>query len=136
MYIVQRIPRCPCIDTPRRARHPLQGLAVRSVPLPPGEKAARFSFEGHDFILDLSSSSLQPVPPETPMEKDRHMPRFLRKADMAGPPAIYETTSPDRRFFLGSTDRKLYLRSTADWDIDALTENGMKDYGWDSSGAL
>lgn len=127
----------------RAALTPLAGHDISGKGLPfdrftflPGEKAARFSFENRDFILDLSSYSIQPVPPETPMDKDRHTPRFLRKADLAGPPAIYEAASPDRRFFLGSAEGKLYLRSTADGRREPLTEEGTKDYGWDTNGAL
>ena len=131
---------------PSRVRAALAPLAGHDIPgkgLPfdriiflPGEKAARFSFEGRDFILDMSSYSIQAVPPETPIEKDRHTPRFLRRADLAGPPAVYELASPDRRFFLGSADGKLYLRSTADGRMESLAEEGTKDYGWEMNGAL
>jgi hypothetical protein len=127
----------------RAALAPLAGHEIPGKGLPfdrftflPGEKTARFSFENRDFILDLSSYSIQPVPLETPLEKDRHTPRFLRKADLYGPPAIYETASPDGRFFLGSADGKLYLRSTADGRREPLTEEGTKDYGWDSNGGI
>jgi dipeptidyl aminopeptidase/acylaminoacyl peptidase len=115
---------------------PGKGLQFDRFTFLPGEKTARFSFENRDFILDLSSYSIQPVPLETPVEKDRHTPRFLRKADLYGPPAIYEAASPDGRFFLGSADGKLYLRSTADGLREPLTEEGTKDYAWDSNGAL
>ena len=112
---------------------PGKGLPFDRFTFLPGERAARFSYEGREFILDLPSYSIRSVPPETPAERDRHAPRFLRKPDMAGPPTIYETPSPDGRFFLGSANGNLYLRSTADGITSPLTEDGKKDYGWDSA---
>ena len=55
---------------------------------------------------------------------------------MAGPPPVYEKLSPDGRWFVGDKDNNLYLRSTADRHIEALTEDGAKDFDWDSNRVL
>ncbi len=148
----------PLFDA-KRLRNALTPFAGRELPgkgLPfdrftfsPGEKAARFRFDGRDFVLDMASYKVQPVASETPEEEDRHAPRLLHKALLAGPPSAYETPSPDGRFYLGTAEDlsyftstkagatgNLYLRSNADFRSEALTEDGTKDYGWDSDGAV
>jgi hypothetical protein len=99
----------------------------------PGEKTARFSLEGRDFILNMESYSIEPVAAEAEAQKDCHTSRIVRKAQMAGPPPVYETRSPDGRWFAGDKDGNLYLRSTIDGHTEALTDDGIKDFGWDST---
>jgi dipeptidyl-peptidase-4 len=148
----------PLFDA-ERLRSGLTPLAGRELPgkeLPfdqftflPGEKAVRFKFDGHDFLLDMASYKIQPVASETPEEEDRHTPRLLHKGLLAAAPPVYETLSPDQRLFLGTAEElsyftptkagatgNLYLRSSADSRSEALTEDGTKDYGWDSEGSV
>jgi dipeptidyl-peptidase-4 len=115
---------------------PGTGLPFSQFTFLPGEKAARFSYEGRNFILQTESYSLQPAAEESDHGKDRLAPRFVRSAQMAGPPPVYETGSPDGRWFAGDKDGNLYLRSTIDGHTEALTDDGIKDFGWDSARVL
>jgi dipeptidyl aminopeptidase/acylaminoacyl peptidase len=115
---------------------PGTGLPFDQFTFLPGEQAARFRFDDRDYILQLASYTITPVPPESEGEKDRHIPHFIRKGTMDLMPAVYEKISPDGRWFLGSKDGNLYLRSTIDDRSLSLTNDGTKDYGWDADGAL
>ena len=97
----------------------------------------------------MASYKVRLVASGTPEEEDRHTPRLLHKAFLAGMPPVYETRSPDGRLFLGTAEDlsyftstkagatgNLYLRSGSDGRAEALTEDGTKDYGWDSDGAV
>jgi hypothetical protein len=92
---------------------PGKGLPFDRLTFLPGEKAARFSFENRDFVLDLSSYSIQPVPPEprwkgiatrpdscpkpTWLGRRRSMKWHLRIGDsFLGPPRANFTCAPPR----------------------------------------
>ena len=104
------------------------GLPFNSFTFLPGEKSVRFSFEGRDVILRMDSYEIRPDPDN---QADRRTPRLLSKPIMVGPPPVYETLSPDGLWFLGVKDGNLYLRSTADSHIEALTNDAVPGYGWD-----
>ena len=93
---------------------PYKGLPFDNFAFLPGEKSVRFSFEDRGFIMQLDSYMINPVPPESESEKDRHTPHFVRKGLLALMPAVYEILSPDGRWYIGSKDGNLYLRSTID----------------------
>jgi dipeptidyl-peptidase-4 len=135
----------PLFDTARlrsalaqRLGHKLPGTALpfSRFTFLPGEKAAHFSYEGRDFILQTDSYALEPAPTESQAAKDRRAPHFVRNAQMAGPPPMYETASPDGRWFAGDKDGNLYLRSTLDGHTEALTDDGIQDFGWDAARVL
>jgi dipeptidyl aminopeptidase/acylaminoacyl peptidase len=115
---------------------PGTGLPFDRFTFLPGEQAARFRFADRDYILQLDSYTMTSVPSESESERDRHTAHFVRKGTMASMPAVYEKLSPDGRWFLGSKEGNLYLRSTIDGHSQSLTDDGTKDYGWDTDGAL
>ncbi len=82
---------------------PYQGLPFEEFPFVDGEKAVKFSVENKEFILQLDTYTITPVPPAPPLseeEKNRMVPQVVRKG-IYGRPDVREVPSPDRRWFAG-----------------------------------
>jgi dipeptidyl aminopeptidase/acylaminoacyl peptidase len=107
---------------------PGTGMPIDKFELMPGEKSARFNFDGRDWILQMDTYAVRA---ESDAESDRHKPRLLNRAVIAGPPPVYETLSPDGRWFLGAKNANLYIRSTVDGRTEDLTTDGTVEDGWD-----
>jgi dipeptidyl-peptidase-4 len=115
---------------------PYKGLPFQDVKFVDEEKAVKFAVEGREFICQLDTYKITPAPGLSKEEKDRMIPKFVRKGIMAGAPDVMEILSPDSRWFLGAEDHNLYLRSTYDGRKESLTTDGIKDYEWDIEGAM
>ncbi len=114
---------------------PYKGLPFKEFTFVDKEKAVKFTVEGREFICQLETYKITPVPLLSKAEKNRKVPQFVRKGIMAGVPDVMEILSPDGRWFLGAKDHNLYLRSTYDGRSEPLTTDGIKDYEWDVEGA-
>ena len=111
---------------------PYQGLPFKEFTfLDKSEKAIKFSVENIEFICQLDTYTITPAPAPSKEEKERTIPRFVRKGIMAGLPDVMEVLSPNRQWFLGVKNHNLYLRSTYDGRIEQLTFDGIKDHEWD-----
>ncbi len=109
---------------------PYKGLPFTEFSFRRGEKAVEFTVEGKNFLCDLETYTVTPLPQSSPEEKARWQPRIVRQGFPTGVPGVREKLSPDRRWFLGEKDYNLYLRSTYDGRFEALTKDGVKDYEW------
>jgi dipeptidyl aminopeptidase/acylaminoacyl peptidase len=114
---------------------PYRGLPFANFTLIDQERAVRFSLEGRDWRLDLTSYRVTPVSTPLPFERDRTEPRLVRRGWPATSPDQMEVASPDRRWFLGEKGPDLQLRSTMDGREQRLTRDGIEDYGWTVSDA-
>lgn len=94
------------------------------------DKAIQFTVESQDFILHLDSYTITKAPDLSEREKNLLVPQVVRKWGMYGQPEMREVLSPDGRWFAHLKNYKLYLRSTVDGRIEALTTDGVKDYEW------
>jgi dipeptidyl aminopeptidase/acylaminoacyl peptidase len=99
------------------------------------EKAAKFTLEGRDYVVDLNSYTVTVQPPIAPIERERTAPQLVRKGFAAGSPDVMELLSPDRRWFVLERDRNLWLRSTYDGRREPLTTGGIEDFGWEMDNA-
>ena len=91
------------------------------------EKAARFTVEEEDFILDLDSYSLSQVAAESESD-DQLVPQVVGNT----PPwfTLTEVLSPDGRWFASLRDHNLWLRSTDGGSSVQITTDGIQDYQW------
>ncbi|MBN1223956.1 MAG: S9 family peptidase [Candidatus Aminicenantes bacterium] len=111
---------------------PYKGLPFTTFSfLDQGETAISFAVEKRDFICSLEDYSVTAAPVLSDAERERTIPRFLRKGMMDGLPPVMETLSPDGKWFLGTKDFNLYLRSTYDGRIEPLTCDGAEFQEWD-----
>jgi hypothetical protein len=106
---------------------PYQGLPFEGFSfVDKGEKAIQFTVEKTEFILQFDSYAITRAPVLSEDEKSRRAPRLLRTDSCFD---IMEELSPDGRWFAGSEDDNLYLRSTYDGRSVPLTEDGIRDSG-------
>lgn len=87
------------------------------------EKAARFTVEKREFVLQLDSYAIDHAPVKSEDEKKRLAPR-------AG-----EAPSPDGRWFVSIKDHNIWLRSSYDDSSVPVTTDGIKDYEWSVAGS-
>jgi dipeptidyl aminopeptidase/acylaminoacyl peptidase len=100
----------------------------------PGERSGRFSIDGREYLIDLATYKVQAAPTESDSQKDSHTPRFLHPGSLALVPPVYESLSPDGQWFVGTRNGNLYLRSAKDGRIETLTDDAIKDFGWNWDG--
>ena len=91
------------------------------------EKAARFTVEEEDFVLDLDSYSLSRVAAESESD-DRLVPQVVRNTPLR--PTLTEVPSPDGRWFASLRDHNLWIRSTDGGSNVQITTDGIQDYEW------
>lgn len=114
---------------------PYKGLPFNSFAFVDGEKSIMFTMDGREFICDLETYTIESVPRLSADEKARTTPRPVHEGFFASTPPVMEVLSTDGRWFLGADDYNLYIRSTYDGRRQPLTTCGIKDYGWNISGA-
>jgi len=111
---------------------PYKGLPFATFSfLDQSETAIKFNVEKREFICSFDDFSIKPAPVLSEAEKERMIPRFVRKGIMDGLPPVMEVLSPDRQWFLGTKDCNLYLRSTYDGRCEPLTCDGVEFQEWD-----
>ncbi len=118
-----------------RHEPPYKGLPFKEFTFINEEKAIKFSVEDREFICQLDTYKITPVPGLSKEEKSRTAPRVIRKKLYPSAPGVMEILSPDGRWFLGAKDNNLWLRSTYDGRSEQLTTDGIKDYEWNVQGA-
>jgi dipeptidyl aminopeptidase/acylaminoacyl peptidase len=109
---------------------PYQGLPFADFTFTDDGASVQFQLAGRRFLLRLADHVISPLPSLTPEERDRLVPRIIRRSHYPGFPPVQELLSPDQRWFLLEKDCNLYLRSTFDGRIEPLTEDGSEDYLW------
>ncbi len=97
-----------------------------------GEKKVRFSVGNKEFILRLDTYRIRPAPSISAEEKNRLIPKGVRKSFMVNGPDLMEVLSPDRRWFASLKDDNLWLRSTYGGGGIQLTADAIEDYVWGS----
>ena len=95
-----------------------------------GEKEVTFSVEKKEFILWLDTYRIRRAPSISEEEKNRLIPKGVRKSFMVNGPDLMEVLSPDRRWFASLKDDNLWLRSTYDDGSVQLTTDAIEDYVW------
>ncbi len=105
---------------------PYQGVPFAQVTFVEGEKAAQFTVEGKEFILQLDTYAISRAPVLSEEEKSRLVP----EAHPSSWDPMREVPSPDGRWFAGTKENNLWLRSTSDGRSVQLTSDGVKDYEW------
>ncbi|MFN0180743.1 MAG: DPP IV N-terminal domain-containing protein [Gemmatimonadales bacterium] len=114
---------------------PYLGLPGSGFVLADQERGLRFSLEGRDWVLDLASYAVRPVPVPSPAERDRREPRLVERAWPTTGTDLRELASPDGRWLASHRDGNLWLRSTADGRDQQLTFDAVTDFGWTVAGA-
>ena len=115
---------------------PFQGLPFEKFTfMEEREETVKFTVEDKEFILQLDTYTMKPAPSLSEEERRRLVPRTVRKGFFAYFPDVMEVLSPDRRWFAGTKDHNLGLRSTDDDRSIQITTDGVKDYEWDVEGA-
>ncbi len=113
---------------------PYQGLPFDSFNFE-GDKAIQFTVEGKTFRCDLESYAVTHVPPVSPDEAARFIPKtFMREYFLGGRQPALEVLSTDQRWFATVRDYNLWLRSTYDGREEQLTIDGAQGYEWDVEG--
>jgi dipeptidyl aminopeptidase/acylaminoacyl peptidase len=134
----------PFFDVPRLRRAiaealghepPFQGVPFETFSLIDRETAARFSLEGRDWRIELSSYRVTAVPARPAADVERATPRRVRAAYPATTADLFEIRSPTGQWFLGEQNHDLVLRSTIDGRIEPLTTGGTEEVPWDMAGA-
>jgi dipeptidyl aminopeptidase/acylaminoacyl peptidase len=97
----------------------------------PDENSVSFWLDSKSYAIRLDSYTVSAAPPSASVDRDRRSPRLLREGRLAFMPPIYEISSPDGCWFLGSKDGNLYIRSTLDGHTEAVTRDGDEAFGWD-----
>jgi len=98
-------------------------------------KAAKFTLEGREYVVDLGTYTVTPSPPIAPNERERTTPQLVRKAFATGSPDVLELLSPDKRWFILERDHNLWLRSTYDGRPERFTTDGSEDFRWEMDNA-
>jgi dipeptidyl aminopeptidase/acylaminoacyl peptidase len=98
-----------------------------------GEEAVRFTVEGVQYRLELSSYSVRPleqrvVPPPSGLAPGGRWYRDIVAPYFSG--RIEGVPSPDGKWLLEEDDANLWLRSTADDTRVRLTSDGTAEYPW------
>ena len=89
---------------------PYQDLPFDKFNFVEGEKAVKFTVEDKEFILQLDTYTITPVPPRlSEEEKSRLIPQIIQTR-----PERMEVLSHDGRWFAGLKDYNLWLRSAVD----------------------
>jgi dipeptidyl aminopeptidase/acylaminoacyl peptidase len=110
---------------------PYKGLPFQSFAFGDGERTIRFTVEGKEWACDLGTYEVKALPPPSEEEKkraERLTPLTIR--NLLGAESG-EILSPDSRWFAGTKDFNLYLRSASDDQVIPLTSDGLEGYGWD-----
>jgi len=122
--------------TPILGHEPSQkNLPFQTFTFVEGEKAVEFMIEKKKFIMDLDSYTVKPAPPHSEEISAHAKPRKIEKRFYSEDADLMEVSSPDRRWFLGTENYNLYLRTQHDSRVERLTEDGIKDQGWTVRGA-
>ena len=103
-----------------------------------GDDGTSFTFtdeDGRRFRIEPSAPDgerMQRVEdaPHEPSEDEDDEPRIIRESIAAGVPPIREVHSPDGRLALSEIGPNLALRTLADGQIRALTDDGHEDLAW------
>ena len=103
---------------------PYQDLPFDKFNFVEGEKAVKFTVEDKEFILQLDTYTITPVPPLSEEEKSRLIPQIIQTR-----PERMEVLSHDGRWFAGLKDYNLWLRSAVDGHSVQLTTDGIEDHG-------
>jgi len=111
---------------------PYEGLPFDDLAFIEGEEAVRFTVEDKEFILRLDTYRIRPAPSISAEEKNRLIPKGVRKSFMVNGPDLMEVLSPDRRWFASLKDDNLWLRSTYGGGGIQLTADAIEDYVWGS----
>ena len=115
---------------------PYQAVPFEDFTFIDGEKAIKFTVEHKDFILQLDTYAITQTPSRSEAEKSRLVPQVIGKSRAGGEPIdVIEVCSPDRRWFAGTKEYNLYLRSADEGRRMQITDDGIKDHEWDVEGA-
>lgn len=109
---------------------PYQGLPFAEFTFVESEKAVKFTVENKEFILRLDTYAISRAPSLSEQEKNRQLPQVTRRDPYGYWADVLEVFSPDRRWFAGSRDHNLWLRSTYDGRSVQITTDGVQDYEW------
>jgi dipeptidyl-peptidase-4 len=107
-----------------------KGLPFQTFAFVEGEKAVEFMIEKKKFIMDLDSYTVKPAPSLSEKINIHTQPRKIEKRFYSEDADLMEVSSPDRRWFLGTENYNLYLRSQQNSRMERLTEDGIKDQEW------
>ena len=112
-----------------------KGLPFQIFSFIEGEKAVEFMIGEKKFILDLDRYTVNPASSQTEKISPHVKPRKIETRFYSEDADLMEVSSPDRRWFLGTENYNLYIRSQQDNRIKRLTEDGKKDQEWTVRGA-
>jgi dipeptidyl aminopeptidase/acylaminoacyl peptidase len=112
-----------------------KGLPFQTFTFAEKEKAVEFMIEKKKFIMDLDSYTIKPAPSHSEEISAHAKPRKIEKRFYSEDADLMEVSSPDRRWFLGTENYNLYLRSQRDSRVEKLTKDGIKDWDWTVRGA-
>jgi len=93
-----------------------------------GEKAASFSVESRDFIIQLDSYSISPLNSFS-TSRQSTSPSLPRGGTTQVP-------SPDGRWLASVQDHNIFLYSNVGGSSEQITVDGIKDYEWEVTGAV
>lgn len=100
-----------------------------------GEKAIEFMIDKKKFIMNLESYIVKPAPSHSEEISAHGKPRKIEKHFYSEDEDLMEVSSPDRRWFLGTENYNLYIRTQDNSRVERLTEDGIKDREWTVRGA-
>ncbi len=109
---------------------PYQGLPFAEFTFLDGEKTVQFTVEDKEYVLQFDTYRIRRVPSVSEEEKNRLLPKVVRKSFMVNGPNVMEILSPDRLWFASLKDDNLWLRSTYDGGGVQLTTDAIEDYVW------
>lgn len=123
----QALDKLPGLEAPGSGRMPLADLDYLEA-----EHAAHISVASRAIVLDLESYEARFVNDEIG-EVDPALPRVVTRSFPRTWPNEVELRSPDRRYFAGTADYNLQLR-TSDGATEVLTTDGVEDQPWTMRG--
>ena len=104
------------------------GLPFAEFSFVDGEKAARFSVENRDFMIQLDSYSIRPL---------NLFSTSKQSAGSSPPPGgTTQVPSPDGRWLASVQDHNIFVYSNVGGSSEQMTVDGIKDYEWEVAGGV
>ncbi|MDH3735099.1 MAG: DPP IV N-terminal domain-containing protein, partial [Gemmatimonadota bacterium] len=113
---------------------PFETLELTEEPALDRPGRARFVVEDTEYEVGLEDYVVRATG-RSATTRERSTPRLIREAFPSTSTDLYETPSPDGRWFLGDDEQDLWLRAYSDDREEPLTQDGEEWFTWTAGGA-